>query len=105
MILGQDYDPERTDLWSAGITLFNMLTGKLPFLDKNIKALYKKIVEGHIEYPSLLSKEVTQLLQSILKSNPKSRPSFKEVFEHPWMQKFKPKGYPITFEREKVLSW
>lgn len=102
MITSMEYDPEKTDLWSSGITLFNMLTGKLPFLDTNIKALYKKIVNGHVDYPSFLSKEAIDLLQSILKTNPKQRLTFKQTFNHPWMQKFKPKDYPLVFQKEKV---
>ena len=103
MITGMEYDPEKTDLWSAGITLFNMLTGQLPFLDRNIKALYKKIVDGHVDYPSYLSKEAIEMLQCILKTNPKQRFNFKQTFSHPWMQKHKPKGYPLVFQNEKVI--
>lgn len=102
MVSGLEYDPEKTDLWSAGVTLYNMLTGKLPFIDRNIKDLYKKIVDGSVEYPSFLSRDASDLLQGILKTNPKSRMSFKEVFSHQWMQKYKPPGYPIVMLREKV---
>jgi 5'-AMP-activated protein kinase catalytic alpha subunit len=103
MINGLDYDPEKTDLWSAGVTLFHMLTGRLPFIDRNIKNLYKRILDGSVDYPSSLSREATSLLQGILKTNPKSRMSFKEVFGHPWMQKYRPPGYPITLTRERVV--
>ena len=102
MISGHEYDPEKSDLWSAGVTLFNMLTGRLPFIEKNIKDLYRKIVDGSVDYPSFLSREAIDLLQNILKTNPKSRFNFKEVFSHSWMQKYKPLGYPIALIKEKV---
>jgi serine/threonine protein kinase len=102
MISGLEYDPEKTDLWSAGVTLFSMLTGRLPFLDRNIKDLYKRIIDGSVDYPTFLSREAIDLLQGILKTNPKSRMNFKEAFSHPWMQKYKPQRYPITLIREKV---
>jgi len=70
MITGNEYDPEKTDLWSAGITLYYMLIGKLPFNDKHIKDLYKKIVEGNVDYPSSVSLEATDLLRSILRVIP-----------------------------------
>lgn len=103
MITGQDYDPEKTDLWSAGITLYYMLVGGLPFNDKSIKHLYKKIINGHIEYPRFLSPELVDLLRGILRTSPSSRFSFKEVFAHPWMQKFKPEGYPLKVQEERVF--
>lgn len=102
MVTGQEYDPEKSDLWSAGITLFYLITGKLPFNDKDIKTLYKKIVDGTLDFPRNLSQEVMDLLRCVLRTNPKQRPSFKQVFDHPWMQKHKPDGYPLNREVEKV---
>lgn len=102
MISGLEYDPEKTDLWSAGVTLFNMLTGHLPFIDRNIKDLYKKIVDGSVDYPAFISREAADLLQGILKTSPKARFTFRDVFAHPWMQRHKPGGYPIALVTEKV---
>lgn len=104
MVSGLEYDPEKTDLWSAGVTLFNMLAGRLPFLDRNIKDLYKKIIDGSVDYPSFLSREAVDLLQGILRTNPRNRLSFREVFAHSWMQKHKPTGYPIVLQKERVYS-
>lgn len=103
MVTGQEYDPEKTDMWSAGVTLFYMLTGKLPFNDKHIKDLYKKIVDGVIDYPVGISQEAVDFLRGILRTNPKSRLGFKEAFQHPWMKKYQPGGYPLIMGEEEVV--
>lgn len=105
MVSGKEYDPEKTDIWSAGITLFYMLTGKLPFNDKNIKELYKKIIEGNIDFVIRnISSEAVDLLQGLLKTNPKQRLGFKQVFVHPWMQRYRPEGYPL-FQKEELVGF
>ncbi len=100
--MGQEYDPEKTDLWSAGVTLFYLMTGKLPFNDKHIKELYRKIIDGTIDYSLNLSIEAVDLLKGILKGNPKQRMNFKQVFNHPWMQKYKPERYSLKRVEEHV---
>lgn len=105
MITGLEYDPEKTDLWSAGVTLYFFLVGALPFNDKNIKSLYQKIIAGKIDYPNTLSPLTVSLLKNLLNGNPQQRYGFKEVFADPWMQKFKPQGYPVELKEEKVPSY
>jgi 5'-AMP-activated protein kinase catalytic alpha subunit len=44
MIAGKRYNPVKADIWSSGVVLFAMLSGYLPFEDKNTRKLYKKIM-------------------------------------------------------------
>ena len=43
LLQGPYYSGPAVDVWSAGVLLFALLTGRLPFDDENIGALYKKI--------------------------------------------------------------
>lgn len=79
MVCGLDYDPEKSDVWSIGITFFYMICGHLPFIDNDLKALYQKIASGAIHYPSTLSSQLHGLLVSMLSANPKNRPTLKQL--------------------------
>lgn len=83
MVCGLDYDPSKSDIWSIGITLYYMVTGSLPFMDKELKSLYQKIVAGNIEYPEYLSENMKNLIGSMLCSNPKSRRTLNSLSEMP----------------------
>jgi len=41
----------KVDIWSSGVTLFNITTGKYPFEGDNIFKLFEKIGEGVFEVP------------------------------------------------------
>jgi 5'-AMP-activated protein kinase catalytic alpha subunit len=48
MLKGESYEPLGVDSWSAGVILFAMVCGYLPFEDnQNQSELYKKIIEGN----------------------------------------------------------
>lgn len=49
------YEPLMVDIWSAGVILYAMVCGCLPFEDKQTPKLYKKIIEGDYTLPSGLS--------------------------------------------------
>ena len=84
MLQGKEYNGLSVDLWSAGIILFYMVSGNLPFDDINNLNLYKKIIAGKIVYPKFFSNDLKSLLKKILEVNPKKRAKLKEIKDSKW---------------------
>ena len=86
MLSGMAYRGTTTDLWSAGIVLYSMLVGALPFDDQELNKLYEQIKIGKFYIPSTLSLEAIDLLKKILEVDPKKRITIEEIKNHKWFQ-------------------
>ena len=49
---GLAYHGAASDIWSCGIILFALLTGRLPFDDENIRVLLQKVKLGKFVMPA-----------------------------------------------------
>lgn len=85
LISGKEYLGSEADVWSMGILLYALLCGFLPFDDESVGNLYKKIQAGVYEKPSWLAPHCLELIDSMLKVNPRERITVKEMMEHPWL--------------------
>ncbi|OMJ67048.1 hypothetical protein SteCoe_35891 [Stentor coeruleus] len=84
MIAGKEYVGLKVDIWSAGVILFAMVCGYLPFEDPNTRKLYKKILKGVYQAPKYISDNVKDLLDRILKTDPEARYGIDEIRAHEW---------------------
>ncbi|KAK3128038.1 hypothetical protein QOZ80_7AG0581780 [Eleusine coracana subsp. coracana] len=81
------YDGAKADIWSCGVILFVLLAGFLPFHDKNLMDMYKKIGKAEFKCPGWFSTDVRRLLVRILDPNPSTRISMEKIMENPWFRK------------------
>lgn len=79
ILAGEKFDPIKADLWSAGVLLFYMLFGRLPFYDENPSNLYSKIIFEELQLPETVNQEAAELVKSMLSTTPSRRPTIEEI--------------------------
>lgn len=86
VISRKGYDGAKADIWACGVILYVLLAGYLPFHDKNLVDMYKKIYKAELKWPSWFSSDIRKFLRSLLHPNPNARISITEIMEHPWFR-------------------
>lgn len=84
VVRGNTYTGVEADVWSCGVILYALLTGKLPFDDDNIRVLLGKVKLGQFSIPPYLPPGARDLIQRMLTVDPDQRISLDEVKRHPW---------------------
>ncbi|PNX72906.1 CBL-interacting serine/threonine-protein kinase 1-like protein, partial [Trifolium pratense] len=98
ILANRGYDGAKSDIWSCGVILYVILTGYLPFDDRNLAVLYQKIFKGEVQIPRWLSPGAQNIIKRILDPNPKTRITMSMIKEDEW---FKQGYYPANLDDEE----
>ncbi|URE36702.1 Cbl-interacting protein kinase [Musa troglodytarum] len=86
VLSNRGYDGSGSDIWSCGVILYDILTGLLPFDDRNLAVLYQKISKGETEIPKWLSPGAQNILKRILDPNPIMRINMAGIKADDWFK-------------------
>ncbi|KAK8860539.1 hypothetical protein M9Y10_012204 [Tritrichomonas musculus] len=99
-ISGKPYDGQRSDMWSAGVILYAMVTGKLPWSAGNKQQMLLQIKNGEYKIPSYLSEPLRNFIASMINLDIKSRPTSEEALKNSWLAD----ADSITLKKERPVG-
>jgi calcium-dependent protein kinase len=104
-VLAGHYD-YKADLWSCGVILFILLSGRYPFTGETEKELFFNILNGEVDYRlnqlNHISDTGKDLVRKLLTQDAKTRIDAATALAHPWFQEFH--SYEINIDPSVIDS-
>ncbi|KAF7132117.1 hypothetical protein RHSIM_Rhsim09G0138100 [Rhododendron simsii] len=66
VLSGREYD-EKVDLWSAGVVLYEMLSGFMPFYGETAGETFEKVGRGNLRFPTRVFRAVSGEAKDLLR--------------------------------------
>ncbi|KAJ1692446.1 hypothetical protein LUZ63_009144 [Rhynchospora breviuscula] len=88
VIAGRRYS-EKVDVWSAGVVIYMMLSGRAPFDGESAADIFEAVLRGNLRFPTRIFGSVSSmakdLLRRMISRDVTRRFSAEQALEHPWI--------------------
>lgn len=88
-MFNSNYDA-KCDLWSMGVVLYILLSGKVPFPGESNKEIIENVIRGeyHFNHDAFktVSNSAKDLISKLLVKDVSMRYTASDAYNHPWIQ-------------------
>lgn len=100
------YDGEAADIWSLGVTLYAMVTGRVPWSASSSAELQRRVQKEPLPMPNklILSPLLLRLLHRMLEKDPARRATMQEIKNDPWVTKSGQSPLPSEAENCRLVE-
>jgi len=85
VISQSSYNGQMADMWSLGVILFVILTGRIPWDAQNDTQLFFQIQTAHFHIPEYICASAANLIGDLMHPQPEMRLSAEQALNHPWL--------------------
>lgn len=111
-VLGKGQYDEKSDIWSLGCCIYEILAGRPPFYARSYDELRKYVKDGVVpDLPKCYSNELNSVLKLMFERDPNKRPSAEEIFNLDFI-KYKTSKlsskldlFFLMYEYQKILNY
>jgi len=76
----------KSDMWSLGCILYEMVALRPPFRAEDMEGLYRKVVRGQYpRIPAHYSQDLADVIAALLQVHPRNRPAVDQLYQMPQM--------------------
>ncbi|EJU03564.1 Pkinase-domain-containing protein, partial [Dacryopinax primogenitus] len=84
IVQGKKYSGACSDIWSCGVILYALCTGRLPFDHPDIRTLLQMVKKGEYVMPPDLPSSCKHLISRMLEKDVNKRITMPEILQHPF---------------------
>ncbi|KAJ1610609.1 putative NEK2 protein [Cryptosporidium canis] len=111
-VLGKGQYNEKSDIWSLGCCIYEMLAGKPPFYARSYDELRKCVKDGVVpDLPKCYSTELNSVIKLMFERDPNKRPSAEDMFKLDFIKyqisklSSKLDLFFLAYEYQKVINY